>query len=182
MSDFGWSYPAGCNGTPFDEDNLDFIADVEKRMLELNEGRELNCWPLGSFGGKDADLDGGGCTGIKEWGECTEEILYLKVGGHKRISPPDSENEDIQDLAQEIILGSSFGGEWEGDCWCMNTSATIKVPVFLDKHTGEVNVDRVARTIIKTARDAVEPFSLEMEQLDIAMARLDDKEPNENGE
>ena len=40
------------------------VDELTKALVSLNEGRNLDCWPLGSFGWKDADLEPSGCTGI----------------------------------------------------------------------------------------------------------------------
>jgi hypothetical protein len=71
----------------------EILEPLRKALDELSEGRNRECHPLCAFGGKDADLDAEGCTGIDAFIGEEGEYLLITVSGHKTVV--DSECLDL---------------------------------------------------------------------------------------
>lgn len=48
-----------------------------------------------------------------------DKELHCKFSGYRHITPPDSEDEEVQDLATEIVCGEDCQGEHDGHGWDM---------------------------------------------------------------
>lgn len=163
-----------------DEKLFKLVAEIRGALRERNEGRNLDCWPLCSFGWKDADLEASGCTGIKAIVGVQEDRLEIAVGGHKTVSGGDcleTEDERIvehyNEIAQDLVCGCGFSGEWTGDEWVVSWTDTIAVKVvhYQDQARGDdVDPAATATAIIHAAQSHVEAFEESMrtlsEQLD----------------
>jgi len=179
---FGWDYPPGCNGTPYDEENFEQEYEkLEDALKELDNGRNTECWNLVSFGWKDADLDPEGCCGISEIVNITDEMVTVEVGGHKTLGDPTYECEwelseddavEYSDMAFEIVAACKYPGDWTGSDWCLYMEKEyVKAPWIFDVD-GNINYMLTAENIIEQAREAVKGFQNEMKHLDNAIEEL----------
>lgn len=161
MTDFGWSYPAGCNSVPADEEDCTWVGELEADIRKLNEGRNLRCWPLCSFGWKDADLDPGGCTGISKVVGVTEEAVTVEVGGHKTLSYDSEASEDEQLIQWEAWLmsiptGVNVDGDVDGLSLSFSDNVTVETPDdFWDSDTA---IKDLAERIVEAARKRCKVF------------------------
>jgi hypothetical protein len=148
---------------------------IEKSLRERNEGRNLDCWPVCSFGWKDADLDPSGCTGIKSI-RCAdvagfeEEIIFVEVGGHKTLcyysgeeEISDEKEQQYHDIQFEVITDMTTGYQVDGDEEEVTVSftETIRVPWSLDDE-GEYDGTATIDAILEAARKACERFEADM--------------------
>ena len=145
------------------------------------EGRNHECWPILSFGWKDADLNPEGCTGIECVASANEENVTLKVGGHKRVCDPtyeseydlsDEDKEEFSNVAQEIVNGAPFPGEWEGDDWCLHYSTKIKVEWPAGNPSTKRWKKSIVSRVIKAAKKALKHYREEMALMSDAMDSL----------
>jgi len=156
------------------------IDSIETALRDKDDGRNAAGWPLGSFGGKDADLEPEGCAGIQAIAACTETIegylLHIVVGGHKMFCDPcetlerdcsPEEREWLREAVFAAVYGSVFDTdgrvEADGSDWTVSWSITLEVP-WIDEMP-EVITDR----IIVAAMAALEPFQLAMAKADGAI-------------
>jgi hypothetical protein len=58
------------------------VDELEKELKEF-DGRNPECWPICSFGWKDADLEPHGCSGIKMLKYPDEDTIEVIIGGHQ---------------------------------------------------------------------------------------------------
>lgn len=139
-----------------DKDLAGQFALLREALVSRNEGRNLDCWPLGSFGWKHADLDPGGCTGIKRIVGVQEDKLLVEVGGHKVFVQADEDDEkgmeDFNTYMQELLIDLPYHCDWSGEDWCVSMSDVIQVK-WNDDITGMVDA------IYAAAKAAVNPFS-----------------------
>ena len=153
-----------------------FLGDVEIHLRELDEGRNPNCWPIISFGYKDADLDPEGCTGIKELaGIDAEDRTLVVVGGHKTVSDPDEWFEfgltpDDLDYAREAVQDYLCGCvantvERGTDEYVVSFEETIAV-AFRDDLDPDTEIGEHAKDIEKAADAACAVFRRAMRSLD----------------
>lgn len=163
--------------SPYDDDPGYDHANLEDAVKALNEGRNLDCWPLCSFGWKDADLDPCGCTGIKAIGgdlSTNHPKLTVEVGGHKTVCHPndwwldlsDEKRDEFGEIVQELVIDMGGPGEWTGDDWCLYFSDTIKVDPVWDETDMELDYTKTAEVIVKAARQRCGEWSREMRELD----------------
>lgn len=148
----------------------DKVAKLEAALKAMDEGRNESCWPLVSFGWKDADLDPEGCTGIKAVVGADRKTVSLTVGGHKTVCDPtyeceyeltDKDKEMYSTVAHSIVCDGP-SGEWSGDDWCLHDSMTITV-------NWRGTIKETAEAIIKKARKAVRSFEESCRMVDKAM-------------
>lgn len=143
------------------------ISGVKEALEGQNEGRNSSCWPLVSFGGKDADLHASGCTGIKAIVGAKEDRLVFEVGGHKTFVASDCLDDVSESMhrafdkeMQEIVCGTGFPGEWTGNDWSVHFSTTVEqVP-----RPGAS--EATAKAVIDKAREACRPFEEAMASAD----------------
>ena len=154
------------------------LTQLRGALLERNMGRELDCWPLGSFGWKDADLEPEGCTGIRSFSGYEGAELLITVGGHKSFSAPvnwDCADEE-EGLSDEEF--DSLDAEWRDTifevccletCWNMDWDCDEVTVYFEDIVRVEVpferNYDVLAEEIIAEAKKATTAFSESMKGL-----------------
>jgi hypothetical protein len=145
------------------------VRAVCSALRELNEGKNLDCWPLISFGGKDADLSAEGCTGIKALVGAQEDRLIFDVGGHKTV--PDSacletDNEQVcshyDEVAGELISDCGFNAEWTGDEWVIKWLDQIAVPVVNYPDTCDIDAAATAEEAINQAGGRIDAFEKAM--------------------
>lgn len=162
-----------------------WVKMVEDALKARNGGRNQNCWPLVSFGWKDADLDPAGCCGIKAitgWRETDDgEEFRVKVGGHKATGDPadfaseGDDEESIGEIAHAIVcdITSGYDGNWDGDGWSFSFEEEIAVArPWMDDKTDEENAADAAERIIQAAEKACDPFGATMTELSDALDRL----------
>lgn len=149
------------------------VKELEDTLRGMNDGRNDSCWPLVSFGWKDADLDPEGCTGIKKVVGADRRGIVLEVGGHKTVCDPTYESEyelteedktAYSEVAHSIVCDGP-AGEWTGDDWCLAEHLTITVQ-------WRATVKETAEAIIRKARKAVRPFERSCKSVDKDMDRL----------
>ena len=161
------------------------ILDELKIALMRHEadhgGRNSDCWPLGSFGWKDADLEASGCTGIKRiWGARGGKIV-LEVGGRKTVTSGDclpcldnteeiervcqAVQEDFNSASHELVVGSGFHGEWSGDDWSLGFTSQVEVDAAIDSETGDVDYDTTVGRCLVLAQRACNDFEEEMQHI-----------------
>jgi hypothetical protein len=126
------------------------------------------CFDILSFDGKDADLDAGGCTGIKEIRFVSDESVELVIGGHKTVCPIGYEDDYTHpqygdwegafgDIQQEIVCGSDLPGDWSGNDWTLYTEVTAQVEIIWDDD-GEPDYKATARVCATEAWQALHHF------------------------
>lgn len=160
------------------------IAGVKKALKEQDEGRNSSCWPLVSFGWKDADLDAEGCTGIKRIVDAVEDKLIFEIGGHKTFVSSDcldTSNEKkrkaFDSAMQDIVCSTGFNAEWTGDDWCVSFSSVVAVPITFNRpiESGPGNspdFEATAKQIISDAEQACRRFEEEMASASEAAEKL----------
>lgn len=151
------------------------FEEIEKAIKSLNEGRNLDCWPLCSFGWKDADLEPSGCTGISKIVYLDDYKVSVEVGGHKTFCPSESEEEkadeqteltDIEMVEQEFINDIGYPGDWSGDDWTLYISPRpiVEVPWIMNDELGEPDYQKTAEAIVAAAHEAVAEFEKTMRE------------------
>ena len=156
--------------------------NVTAILKEFYDGRNADCWDICSFGGKHADLDAGGCTGIGNLIDLDEHGVTLSVGGHKTVGCPSVEPvwdapedvlESYGDVAQEIVNDMSMGydGYWSGDDWSLSFSDRITVEWMLNDD-GEVDLNGMAQQVYAQGIRACARFSKDMGELSKAIDGL----------
>jgi len=151
----------------------DKVAKLEAALKAMNEGRNESCWPLVSFGWKDADLDPEGCTGIKAIVGADRKTVSLTAGGHKTVCDPTYESEynlskkdaEMYSMVAHSIVCDGPSGEWSGDDWSLSDSTTITV-------NWRGTIKETAGAIIKKAQKAVRSFEESCQMVDKAMDTL----------
>ena len=148
----------------WDQQTYDQIFEgLEKALKAQNMGRNRECFPLVSFGWKDADLDPEGCTGIKRISNITEEKVSFIIGGHKTFCP--YEEYHPTDEEQEIIFDIGYPGDWSGDDWCLYMDdKEVSTPIIYNKETGEVDYGQTAQHMILEAQVKLADFQVTMRQ------------------
>lgn len=148
------------DGTCFDK--------LEEEIKKLNQGRNLDCWPLCSFGWKDADLDPTGCTGIQELAEGgNEDFFYLKVGGHKALFPhektdeeeTDTEMSDLDWCEHSIVCDFPYRCEWEDDRWAASFSEVVKCEWVYSEEDGDLDIPATAKKAVEECKKVCNKFS-----------------------
>jgi hypothetical protein len=136
---------------------------LTKALQSLNEGRNEECFPLVSFGWKDADLEPAGCTGITRIVTVNDYGVTVEVGGHKTFVPSTPSGSD-HDYEQEIIFDIGWPGEWTGDDWTIVFSKKeITVEYILNDDTTP-DYYATAKAIIVKAREELKPYWDDMTQ------------------
>lgn len=169
--------------SPYDDDPGYEHADLEDAVKALDEGRNKDCFSVLSFGGKDADLEPCGCTGInaiRGMTGVTHPKILVDVGGHKTVSHPQdwllelppARIEELGDIATEIVCGCGIAGEWTGDDWSMGFNDTIRVDPVWDETVMELDYPATAQAIVKAARERCEEFSKQTRALSLMMKEL----------
>lgn len=139
-------------------------ALIARRIRSKSTGRNHECFPVYSFGGRNADLEPEGCTGIKEievsYDPTHGRFVTISVGGHKTFElEPDLEgNEGYQDAAWSIGYPSYRAGIPEdsgGEELTVNFSDGLSVDV-------EPTLEETADAIIHEAEDRCEIFNIDM--------------------
>lgn len=166
------------------EDHLNPPEDPEydhEKLLAaikaMDEGRNPSCWPILSFGGKDADLDPGGCTGIRAvqgLHGTRKQYFVVEVGGHKSISHPQAwglnltvpQVEMYEQLMTDLICDIGGPGEWDGDSWVMYHEGTVQVAAMFHPGFAELDYAETAAAIVEGARMALAPWEDQMAALD----------------
>lgn len=133
------------------------LHQLREQLVALNEGRNLNCWPLGSFGWKDADLADEGCTGIKGIVAVVDNYLVISIGGHRTFAGGTNRElnrEAVREFdwaVQELLSGCDYEMSQEDGDWNITYETYVQV-------VWEENVDRLAREIHKLAYQQTAQF------------------------
>ena len=160
----------------------EMVAALEEALKAYpDQGRNRECWPLLSFGWKDADLDPEGCTGIRSVLRADDGRATLTISGHKTLCDPthecewDLSKEDEEAwsaVAHEIVCGQAVGeGEWTGSDWSLHWSGEIAVE-WPEGEIGEEWKKTAVERVVEAAREALEPFRKDMKELSRQMDLL----------
>lgn len=107
------------------------IAQLKETLRSMNPGRNLDSWPVCSFGGKDADLEPFGSTGIADVQRSRDGDYLVSVGGYKTVCPQNYEDkeltEEANDMITDALVHSGFRVEWTGDEWTIADEALVKI-------------------------------------------------------
>ena len=168
---------------PPDDDWGQFEQWFTKAMLDLNEGRNLKCFPLISFGYKDADLLPEGCSGIRKITEITEESgVTVEVGIHKTYGCDEEWTEEQRDIAQEC-LPCIQGSEWDADVdgWDMSLTFEVTVPWIWkpDGDSESEDIDAMVADCIKRVKAELDPIEEELAFADSALNQIGQEAPDE---
>ena len=157
---------------PPDDDWGQFEGQFARAMLDLNEGRNLDHYPLISFGGKDADLDPEGCSGIREITKIDEESgVTVEVGIHKTYGCDEEWTEEQRDIAQEC-LPHIIGSEWNADedGWDMSLTFEVTVPwIWKPDESESEDIDAMVADCIKRVKAELKPIEEELALADSAL-------------
>ena len=115
--------------------------ELREALKERSTGRwswdKIDC----CFTGKDADLESWGQQGVELQkvvdgvAYCVAHILAVVAGNEVCLNLPVGTTEDDEggavdaymDQAQEIVIGSGFMGEWDGDDWVLSEAIYFSV-------------------------------------------------------
>ena len=160
-----------------------FVADdLEKAILSLAEShghKNSDCFPLYSYGWKDADLEPWGCTGIEKIAKMDEEHVWLTIGGHKTFCDPtyeceyelsEEDEKDYSTVAFEIVCGVCYEGYWSGDDWSVHFTEDVQVAWVYEND--ELSYPKTAEAAIEACDKARTPFSEECKQASGCMNEL----------
>lgn len=153
-----------------------FLQDITNAVVKRNEGRNRSCWPVLSFGGKDADLEPGGCTGIRSLTWKDEDTLLLEVGGHKTFAysdPTEIEDEEEYQAKKESLVEAEwnflcdacFGLSCDGDAEDFTTSFTEELEVPLVFKDLDFDMEATVDVLIKAAEERCDEFENKMRQI-----------------
>lgn len=147
------------------------FEEIEKAIKALNEGRSLDCWPLCSFGGKDADLFPWGCTGISKIVHLDDLTVSVEVGGHKTFCP-EKEYEPTEE-EQEFIFDINYPGYWSGDDWSIYMERqVVKVEWIMNEELGEPDYQAIAQKIVEEAKKITDIFENDMREASAEWEKL----------
>ena len=160
-----------------------FVADdLEKAILSLAEShghKNSDCFPLYSYGWKDADLEPWACTGIEKIAKMDEEHVWLTIGGHKTFCDPtyeceyelsEEDEKDYSTVAFEIVCGVCYEGYWSGDDWSVHFTEDVQVEWVYEND--ELSYPKTAEAAIEACDKARTPFSEECKQASGCMNEL----------
>ena len=188
MSKFGWSYPPGAADDPMAPYNQVDEGDygLEDLRAWLNKaGTRRWKWEkiAHCLTGKDADLEPWGQQGI-EVQSCDDETVYCTAHFYKvvpgteiTLNTPDDISEECYEKAletymeeaQEIVMGTTLRGEWDGDDWCFSESIEFTVPWVLGKD-GVPNIEETGQKVIYAGVEALKEVEAESLLLDEAIS------------
>ncbi len=162
---------------------------LEKAILSLAEShghKNDGCFPLYSYGWKDADLEPWGCTGIKKIAKMDEDHVLLTIGGHKTFCDPtyeceyeltEKDEEDYSTEATEIVCDVPYEGYWSGDDWSVHFEEDVQVEWVYEND--ELSYLKTAERAIEICNDACRPFSekcmLASASMSALYKKMDDK-------
>jgi len=173
MADFGWSYPPGCSGTPYDEEHP---IDLRPELEAMGKRGHGLC-------GKDADLDYGGQIKVLEaWWfesgsiEASLSVYASIVPNEQGDNETDEDYEAYTNVCQECVCGVGYSGYWDGDYWVMSLEEPYTLEIqhdWDDDKTDEENVSSAVSEIYEAIfKDpAIVQFQAEMTYLSKAMER-----------
>ena len=173
-SEFNWCPSHAWN--PPEDDWGQFEGWFTKALQEQNEGRNPDCFPLISFGWKDADLHPEGCSGIREITKIDEDDgVTVEVGIHKTYGCDEEWTEEQRDIAQEC-LPYIIGSEWNADVdgWDMSLTFEVTVP-WIWKPDGESeseDIDAMVADCIKRVKAELKPIEEELAFADSALNEI----------
>ena len=156
-----------------------FLQEMTEKLKAI-QGSRCGDFIVG-FGGKDADVDPGGCTGIgKVAGVDEEERTLVEVAGHKTFGysgvRADQRDAYHEALTSELSFEGTFDCDGDSEGLTAGFSATIAVPYDEDH-------DAHARAIIKAAEERCDLFEDAMRRIVKSMERPEggDEEDEEEG-
>ena len=177
---------------PHTRDYAVVADDLEKAILSLAEShghKNFHCFPLYSYGWKDADLEPWGCTGIKKIAKVDEEHVWLTIGGHKTFCDPtyeceyelsEEDEKDYSTVAFEIVCGVGYEGNWSGDDWSIHFTEDVQVEWVYEND--ELSYPKTAEAAIEACDKARTPFSEECKLASACMNELYKEMQNRYGE
>lgn len=161
---------------PPDEDWGQFEQLFAKALQEQSEGRNRDCFPLISFGGKDADLLPEGCSGIRNITKINEDDgVTVEVGIHKTYGCDYEWTEQQQEEAQEclpFIPGSNWDADEDG--WDMSMTFEVTAP-WIWKPDGESeseDIEAMVADLIKRVKDELNPIEKELALADSILNQI----------
>jgi hypothetical protein len=129
-----------------------------------------------SFGGKDADLNPGGSTGIKELCFITRNRLLVSVGGSKTFCYSDptgiedeveyqSARKSLQEAENDFLCHALVGYDVNGDEDGVYASFCDNLKISAVKKNGQIDIKTTARKIIRVAEARCDRFEYEMSEI-----------------
>lgn len=154
----------------------DYFSGVEEALRKMSTGRWENERLTCCLSGKDADL-GAGKVAVElltvDDDQATFRVhLYLTIAGtdvclhgeYGSCREYSDALENYLDEAQEIVIGSSLEGEWDGDSWYLKGDEWGKVGVVYSDDQSENDDEKTAEAICaqawKTAKPILDEFAL----------------------
>jgi len=155
----------------FELEEQRILDKVEAALIDLGAAcgnKNASCFPLGSFGWKDADLTPSGCTGIKSvWG-ADEGKVVIEIGGHKTDCDgsglpyakdvTDLHKESYDEASRMLVSGAGYDAEWTGDDWSLSFSDKVRVDAVIATETGDVDYPATAQHIREVCEAACANF------------------------
>jgi len=135
---------------------------VKKRLRARSDGRNHEDWPVMSFGGRDADLDPGGCTGIADI-KRVHNTIVVTVGGYKVICRgEDPDVDELHDRISNLVCGWGYESSGDADSFTLQFSQDIVIDNF------KIPVSTLVVMIESLAEVACTRFEESMTQLENA--------------
>jgi hypothetical protein len=142
---------------------------VSELVRTQNDGRNLNCWPVLSFGWKDADLEPGGCTGIKAITQ-RGAMLLVEVGGHKTFCySTATERDDDYSREWEYLCNACTGFGCDGDSEGFTASFCDVIPVRI---RSGVPPEKLAHAVVRASERRCDEFEEEMALIEKGLVDL----------
>lgn len=162
MSKFGWSYPAGAANDPYAPYNqTDQPIDLSDDYTLKGHGRKGH-----GLNGKDADLSYGGQNKVKSAWWFEDGKIQVDGTRYASIVPNDDASEDQKDSAQELVIGCSYSGEWDGDYWVLSEDYALTLQLdWDDELTDEQNIEAAIDLALSEIAKDSQAFETEMTQL-----------------
>ena len=149
---FGWDYPPGCSGTPYDE----------SEAIDLADGKTLKGYGRSQHGlnGKDADLDRCGQIAIYSAWWLDDGTITIEGSRYATVCSDPDWTEDQLDEATECVCGCDIPGEWDGDGWVLSEKFHIK---FDHPWPDDASDEDAIKSAIAAAYEAIDKDSAHFE-------------------
>jgi hypothetical protein len=163
------------------EESYDKDYEELVKRFKKESNKNERCWPIYSFGWKDADLDPEGCTGIKKITTINDKYVELEIGGHKTLCDPTYEFEfELSEMDEEAYSESAFSivcdidyeGYWSGDDWSVYFTDVIRVEWVGFDDELIPKYDEMVEKIKEVAWENIKPFSEQTSDASKAMSEL----------
>ena len=144
--------------------------------FDLAEDKTLKGYGRRGHGlnGKDADLDecGQNAVTVAVWDDA--DTIHIQGRRYASLVPDENWSEEQTDLAQEIVSGAGYPGEWDGDYWILSEPYSLTVScVWNDDESEEQNIERACKTAYDAIAKDSEAFEAEMAALNKAFEEIE---------